>query len=90
MIVPNKYAGACQKCGAHVRAKAGQLIKTDGKFGVLCSLHQDPAHELPAFTPRQNHYKRAHSGYIRFSSGAVMYQNPNGRCIDAPCCGCCS
>lgn len=27
---------------------------------------------------------------VRFSSGAVMTQNSRGRCIDAPCCGCCS
>jgi len=26
----------------------------------------------------------------RFNSGAVVYQNSRGRCIDAPCCGCCS
>ena len=26
----------------------------------------------------------------RFNSGAVVYQNARGRCLDAPCCGCCS
>jgi hypothetical protein len=26
----------------------------------------------------------------RFNSGAVVYRNARGRCIDAPCCGCCS
>ncbi len=26
----------------------------------------------------------------RFNSGAVVHQNSRGRCIDAPCCGCCS
>jgi hypothetical protein len=26
----------------------------------------------------------------RFNSGASVYQNSRGRCIDAPCCGCCS
>jgi hypothetical protein len=26
----------------------------------------------------------------RFNSGAVVYQNVRGRCLDAPCCGCCS
>lgn len=30
------------------------------------------------------------SNSFRFSSGATMYQNKRGRCIDAPCCGCCS
>ncbi len=32
--------------------------------------------------PRVNSY--------RFGSGAVMYRNAKGRCIDAPCCGCCT
>ena len=27
---------------------------------------------------------------IRFSSGATFYRNARGRCIDAPCCGCCT
>jgi hypothetical protein len=26
----------------------------------------------------------------RFNSGGVVTQNSRGRCIDAPCCGCCS
>lgn len=26
----------------------------------------------------------------RFSSGATVTRNARGRCIDAPCCGCCS
>jgi len=33
---------------------------------------------------------RGQSYYTRFSSGAEVYVNRNGRCIDAPCCGCCS
>ena len=30
------------------------------------------------------------SSYTRFSSGAEVFTNRAGRCIDAPCCGCCS
>ncbi len=30
------------------------------------------------------------SNYTRFSSGAEVFTNRNGRCEDAPCCGCCS
>ena len=30
------------------------------------------------------------SHYTRFSSGAEVWVNKRGRCIDAPCCGCCS
>lgn len=37
-------------------------------------------------------YEPAQSGssYTRFSGGAEVYTNRNGRCEDAPCCGCCS
>lgn len=30
------------------------------------------------------------SRYTRFSSGAEVFTNHAGRCLDAPCCGCCS
>jgi hypothetical protein len=30
------------------------------------------------------------SSVTRFNSGAEVYTNRNGRCEDAPCCGCCS
>jgi hypothetical protein len=34
--------------------------------------------------------RRYRSHYARFSSGAEYYRNKQGRCEDAPCCGCCS
>jgi len=42
------------------------------------------------YTPRPRGRSRYRSTYTRFSSGAEVYTNKNGRCIDAPCCGCCS
>jgi hypothetical protein len=46
----------------------------------------------PASAPRsRSRYGRsARSTLTRFSSGAEIYTNVRGRCIDAPCCGCCS
>lgn len=41
------------------------------------------------YTPRPR-FNRYRSNYTRFSSGAESYTNKRGRCIDAPCCGCCS
>lgn len=38
--------------------------------------------------PRRS--SRYGSSYTRFSSGHEIYTNRNGRCEDAPCCGCCS
>lgn len=46
-----------------------------------------PAPARQSYRPRASRYR---STYTRFSSGAEVYQNKNGRCIDAPCCGCCS
>lgn len=42
----------------------------------------------PAVSVRSR--SRYGSTYTRFSSGAEVYTNRNGRCEDAPCCGCCS
>lgn len=52
-----------------------------------------PAAETPTVRPHRfsNAYRRQRgSTYTRFSSGAEQYTNRNGRCEDAPCCGCCS
>jgi hypothetical protein len=47
--------------------------------------------QAPKSTGRRNYGKsRYGSNYTRFNSGAEVYTNKNGRCEDAPCCGCCS
>lgn len=39
------------------------------------------------YQPRRGNYR---SNYAFFpSTGGEWYQNKNGRCEDAPCCGCC-
>lgn len=51
------------------------------------------AAELVAAAPRSSYPRMSRSygsSYTRFSSGAEVYRNRNGRCEDAPCCGCCS
>ena len=56
--------------------------------GAVCSTESlDPKPAKPA---RGRGRGRRGSSYTRFSSGAEVYQNRNGRCEDAPCCGCCS
>lgn len=44
----------------------------------------------PNFTPRPRRASRYRSTYTRFASGSEQYTNKNGRCEDAPCCGCCT
>lgn len=42
-----------------------------------------------ARAPRRSRDGRV--GWVgRLNSGAEIYQNYNGRCEDAPCCGCCN
>jgi len=52
---------------------------------------QELVSNAPASQPRRSYGNRNYgSRYTRFSSGAEIYTNRNGRCEDAPCCGCCS
>ncbi len=47
----------------------------------------------PISTPRpqfKSRYNKYRSHYVRLNSGAELYRNNNGRCEDAPCCGCCN
>ena len=46
-----------------------------------------PSTDAPTSRPVASRYR---SSYTRFSSGAEVFTNKRGRCLDAPCCGCCS
>jgi len=50
----------------------------------------DKAEEARKLASEKRGRRRYGSTYARFSSGFESYQNRNGRCEDAPCCGCCS
>ena len=106
MSVPftNRYKGKCRGCATFVAARAGVLKRDTGKWFVLCADCARPAGDPGAFdehapnrfpAPASNgaqyrdRYERG-SSYARFSSGAEVFTNRNGRCEDAPCCGCCS
>ena len=81
----NKYAGRCANCNDVVDAKAGYCEKKYGRWVVR---HVDC--HLAAGSHAVGYRKSPRIVTTRFSSGAVVYRNSNGRCIDAPCCGCCS
>jgi hypothetical protein len=74
----NKYPAPCAVCGATVPAHGGTLTRFRGGRGGYLVTHltceASGAPMVDVFT---------------FNSGATMRQNRNGRCIDAPCCGCC-
>lgn len=50
----------------------------------------EKAAEARAMVGARRGRRPAGSGvYTRFSSGAEVFRNAKGTCIDAPCCGCC-
>lgn len=83
--MPNRYPGSCFSCGQGVARGGGVAFKSGGRWLVACQAHKANA----AGTDR---YRRGQttSTYARFSSGAEVFMNRNGRCEDAPCCGCCT
>lgn len=72
----NKFAGQCVYCLGPVPANGGRLEKIGRRF-VVSHLACAERHGAAVVV-------------TRFSSGAEVWQNAQGRCPDAPCCGCCS
>lgn len=76
----NRYPGTCIECKCSVDAGAGTAKKSKkGRWYVLCSDHAGGGS-----------YRRKVNHYYSPVTGNSWYQNSNGRCEDAPCCGCCN
>lgn len=72
----NKFQGPCAYCRATVPARGGKLwSKGDIWFVAHLACYEARGPQVIE---------------IEFSTGARMTQNAKGRCIDAPCCGCCT
>jgi hypothetical protein len=75
-----KFAGKCADCGTPL--PVGTKAKWYGRgrvYGLDC--HSKPASNESKY---KSHY------FYSPTTGNEWYQNKNGRCEDAPCCGCCS
>lgn len=78
-----------------IKALGGTWNKA-GQGWLVPEINADAAKALVAnagpstYTPRRRERYQTRSNYTRFSSGAEVFTNRNGRCEDAPCCGCCS
>lgn len=72
-------------CGPCGDAPAGVDAAGDGELDG-----GDPDNAIPPAPSHVRFRDGRRSGVVRFSSGATFYRNVNGRCEDAPCCGCCS
>ena len=75
-----KFAGTCKECGTAL--PVGTKAKWYGRgvvYGLTC--HDKPK----GFGSR-----RKVNYYYSPTTGNEWSQNANGRCEDAPCCGCCT
>jgi len=101
----NKYTSKCSQCGTKVNPGMGTIRKAGRrKWSCTCleckplsaseamalsDGNEDHAAGLYAASQSQGRGYRSWGAYIP-STGSYIYQNKNGRCEDAPCCGCCS
>lgn len=78
----NKFATNCAGCKGPVAANAGKLFKA--RSGAWLVYH------LPCKTDAGSPRSRRPAVTTSRTSGGTFIQNANGRCEDAPCCGCCT
>lgn len=105
-IITARFPGKCRYCGdsvergesiaywgkgqpiAHAECLEG-LEREDGSDDEDGDSEREwPPPKAVLAADRRSHDRGV--SVFRFSSGAVSTQNRRGRCIDAPCCGCCS
>jgi hypothetical protein len=101
--MPLRYPGTCKVCGDPIAAGDTAYWDAASKTTTCFKLDCCEADGLAERTGHWagNHdgvltlrERRVGSGapsviVTRFNSGAATYRNARGRCIDAPCCGCC-
>jgi hypothetical protein len=80
----NKYKAVCSGCGSSVPAGSG-ILSRSGKRWVVRHVHCSGS-----ITMDLGYGQSAQVNTVRFSSGHEAHRNVNGRCEDAPCCGCCT
>lgn len=85
-ILDARYSGACAACSG--RLAVGDRIAHGGRGQALHPACAAAGDVSPVGNRRRSRSRRVHE--FRTSSGWVGYQNAAGRCIDAPCCGCCT
>lgn len=75
----NKIAGECRFCRGRVPANGGRLERI-GRWPFRWVVSHLACRE--SNSPRVTSFMDV--------AGGAMHQNVDGRCEDAPCCGCCS
>lgn len=77
-----RFPGTCRRCDGTI--EIGDSIRFGGR-GLTYHLGSD-CPEAGTFT---GNGKKVTTIYFP-STGNTIYRNANGRCEDAPCCGCCT
>ena len=74
-----KFPGFCARTGA--RIMPGDLIDYHGRGRSILRARASAQSSAGAYAPKSDHI---------VIGGRDYYRNTNGRCEDAPCCGCCT
>jgi hypothetical protein len=83
-----KYPGTCRTCGDQFNSGA-DIIYTKSAPKGRKTVHSACAGVSSDFYADEASAARGVSYEVR-TSGGTFYQNRNGLCEDAPCCGCCT
>ena len=89
----NKSAGRGRKtrhvdCASPGAAVAVEIEEGAPGHGPGCYGECDGLYDCNAPAPEPTNYRTV--SYEVRTSGGTFYRNRNGRCEDAPCCGCCT
>lgn len=89
--IVNRYKGRCVACGAIVPAKGGKARLSGGVWKVIHLTCLDGSTNERLCQTVHNGELKTDRGVAQIVIGGREYsQNRNGRCEDAPCCGCCT
>ena len=83
-----KYRGTCALTGAPINPGDSITYDTVAKRAYFTE-PGDCAVDTDYLAARTRTHKEYRSHVFNFS-GKEYYRNKNGRCEDAPCCGCCT
>jgi hypothetical protein len=89
-IMIAKYKGIDARTGHPIRPGDEIAYDTDTRRAWITD-EDDYRHAEPE--PDEVYLTRARGSYVSHlwnNGGREYFQNKRGRCIDAPCCGCCS
>ena len=83
-----RYAGFDSRTGASIRP--GDQIQYDTSTRRAWIAEPGDMADLGDEQPAASRYNPTWVSHVWTSGGREYYRNKAGRCIDAPCCGCCN